>query len=113
MKIKMKKEGSEDCELSSFSRGHYTSCMKSVVSLIAFGLILTGCAGTGNRDASMALIRSDVPLKEAGPQQVTPATSTLRRGDRVFVRRVVGDFAEVETMDRRRGYVPTGVLEEQ
>jgi hypothetical protein len=44
---------------------------------------------------------------------VTPATSTLRRGDRVFVRRVVGDFAEVETMDRRTGYVPTGVLEEQ
>jgi len=78
---------------------------------IAFGL--AGCAGTGNRDASMALIRSDVPLKEAGPNQVTPATSTLRRGDRVFVRRVVGDFAEVETMDRRTGYVPTGVLEEQ
>ena len=78
---------------------------------IAFGL--ARCAGTGNRDASMALIRSDVPLKEAGPNQVTPATSTLRRGDRVFVRRVVGDFAEVETMDRRTGYVPTGVLEEQ
>ncbi len=77
----------------------------------AFGL--AGCAGTGNRDASMALIRSDVPLKEAGPNQVTPATATLRRGDRVFVRRVVGDFAEVETMDRRTGYVPTGVLEEQ
>ena len=74
---------------------------------------LAGCAGMSNRDASMALIRSDVPLKEAGPNQVTPATSTLRRGDRVFVRRVVGDFAEVETMDRRTGYVPVGVLEEQ
>jgi hypothetical protein len=82
-----------------------------VMVVAAFGL--AGCAGTGNRDASMALIRSDVPLKEAGPNQVTPATSTLRRGDRVFVRRVVGDFAEVETMDRRTGYVPTGVLEEQ
>lgn len=82
-----------------------------ISALLVLGL--AGCAGTGNRDASMALIRSDVPLKEAGPQQVTPATSTLRRGDRVFVRRVVGDFAEVETMDRRRGYVPTGVLEEQ
>ena len=80
---------------------------------VLLGLGLAGCAGTGNRDASMALIRSDVPLKEAGPNQVTPATSTLRRGDRVFVRRVVGDFAEVETMDRRTGYVPTGVLEEQ
>ena len=80
---------------------------------VLLGLGLAGCAGTGNRDASMALIRSDVPLKEAGPNQVTPATSTLRRGDQVFVRRVVGDFAEVETMDRRTGYVPTGVLEEQ
>jgi hypothetical protein len=37
----------------------------------------------------------------------------LRRGDRVSVRRVMGDYAEVETMDRRRGYVPVGVLEEQ
>jgi len=74
---------------------------------------LAGCAGTGNRDASMAMIRSDVPFKEAGPNQVRPATSTLRRGDRVFVRRVVGDYAEVETMDRRTGYVPTAVLEEQ
>jgi len=82
-----------------------------ISALLVLGL--AGCAGTGNRDASMALIRSDVALKEAGPHQVTPATSTLRRGDRVFVRRVVGDFAEVETMDRRRGYVPTGVLEEQ
>ena len=61
----------------------------------------------------MAMIRTDVPLKESGPHQVTPATSTLHRGDRVNVRRVVGDFAEVETMDRRRGYVPVGVLEEQ
>jgi hypothetical protein len=77
----------------------------------AFGL--AGCAGTGNRDASMAIIRTDVPLKEAGPNQVTPASSTLRRGDRVSVRRVMGDYAEVETMDRRRGYVPVGVLEEQ
>lgn len=74
---------------------------------------LVGCAGTGNRDASMAVIRTDVPLKEAGPHQVTPASSTLHRGDRVSVRRVMGDFAEVETMDRRRGYVPVGVLEEQ
>lgn len=77
----------------------------------AFGL--AGCAGTGNRDASMAIIRTDVPLKEAGPNQVTPASSTLRRGDRVSVRRVMGDYAEVETMDRRRGYVPVGFLEEQ
>ena len=77
----------------------------------AFGL--AGCAGTGNRDASMAIIRTDVPLKEAGPNQVTPASSTLHRGDRVSVRRVMGDYAEVETMDRRRGYVPVGVLEEQ
>lgn len=61
----------------------------------------------------MAMVRSDVPLKEAGPNQVTPASSTLRRGDRVFVRRVVGDYAEVETMDKRRGYVPATVLEEQ
>ncbi|MEY2852000.1 MAG: hypothetical protein RL549_699 [Verrucomicrobiota bacterium] len=61
----------------------------------------------------MAVIRTDVPLKEAGPNQVTPASSTLRRGDRVSVRRVMGDYAEVETMDRRRGYVPVGVLEEQ
>lgn len=76
-----------------------------------FGLV--GCAGTGNRDASMAIILTDVPLKESGPNQVTPATSTLHRGDRVSVRRVVGDFAEVETMDRRRGYVPVGVLEDQ
>jgi len=82
-------------------------------AMVVTAVGLAGCAGTGNRDASMALIRSDVPLKEAGPNQVTPATSTLRRGDRVFVRRVVGDFAEVETMDRRTGYVPTGVLEEQ
>ena len=76
-------------------------------------VLLAGCAGTGNRDASMAMIRTDVPLKEAGPNQVTPATSTLHRGDRVSVRRVLGDYAEVETMDRRRGYVPTAVLEEQ
>jgi hypothetical protein len=76
-------------------------------------VLLSGCAGMSNRDASMAMIRSDVPLKEAGPNQVSPATSTLHRGDRVFVRRVVGDYAEVETMDKRRGYVPTGVLEEQ
>jgi len=26
---------------------------------------------------------------------------------------VIGDYAEVETMDRRRGYVPTAVLEDQ
>jgi len=84
------------------------------LGIFALGMFgLAGCAGMSNRDASMALIRSDVPLKEAGPNQVTPATSTLRRGDRVFVRRVVGDFAEVETMDRRTGYVPAGVLEEQ
>ena len=85
--------------------------MKILFLLAALGL--AGCAGMSNRDASMAMIRSDVPLKEAGPNQVSPATSTLRRGDRVFVRRVVGDYAEVETMDKRRGYVPTGVLEEQ
>ncbi len=82
-----------------------------ISALLVFGL--AGCAGTGNRDASMAMILTDVPLKESGPNQVTPATSTLRRGDRVSVRRVVGDYAEVETMDKRRGYVPTGVLEEQ
>lgn len=82
-----------------------------ISALLVFGL--AGCAGTGNRDASMAMILTDVPLKESGPHQVTPATSTLHRGDRVSVRRVVGDFAEVETMDRRRGYVPVGVLEEQ
>ncbi|NCZ95915.1 MAG: hypothetical protein EBZ44_01220 [Verrucomicrobia bacterium] len=76
-------------------------------------VVLSGCAGTGNRDASMAIILTDVPLKEAGPNQVTPATSTLHRGDRVSVRRVLGDYAEVETMDRRRGYVPVGVLEDQ
>ena len=59
------------------------------------------------------MILSDVPFPEAGPNQVTPATSTLKRGDRVNVRRVIGDYAEVETMDHRRGYVPTGVLEDQ
>jgi len=26
---------------------------------------------------------------------------------------VIGDYAEVETMDHRRGYVPTAVLEDQ
>jgi hypothetical protein len=83
-----------------------------VMTILAAGW-LAGCAGTGNRDASMAVIRTDVPLKEAGPNQVTPASSTVRRGDRVSVRRVMGDYAEVETMDRRRGYVPVGVLEEQ
>ncbi|NBR45738.1 MAG: hypothetical protein EBT68_01185 [Verrucomicrobia bacterium] len=76
-------------------------------------VLLAGCAGTGNRDASMAMILADVPLKESGPNQVTPATSTVHRGDRVSVRRVVGDYAEVETMDRRTGYVPTSVLQEQ
>lgn len=76
-------------------------------------LFLAGCASSGSRDAGMAMILSDVPFKEAGPNQVTPATSTLRRGDRVSVRRVIGDYAEVETMDHRRGYVPTGVLEDQ
>jgi hypothetical protein len=87
--------------------------MRSIIMVIAVGLLMTGCAGTGSRDASMAMVRSDVPLKEAGPNQVTPASSTLHRGDRVFVRRVVGDYAEVETMDKRRGYVPATVLEEQ
>jgi hypothetical protein len=82
------------------------------MTILAVGW-LAGCAGTVNRDASMAVIRTDVPLKEAGPNQVTPASSTLHRGDRVSVRRVMGDYAEVETMDRRRGYVPVGVLEEQ
>lgn len=93
------------------SYGRSWGAVLGISALLVFGL--AGCAGTGNRDASLAMIRSDVPLKEAGPNQVTPATFTLRRGDRVFVRRVVGDFAEVETMDRRTGYVPTGVLEEQ
>lgn len=87
--------------------------MKTLLGLIASVLIFAGCAGTGNRDAAMAIILTDVPLKEAGPNQVTPATSTLHRGDRVSVRRVVGDYAEVETMDRRKGYVPVGVLEDQ
>ena len=95
--------------LSSYGRAW--GVILGISALLIFGL--AGCAGTGNRDASMAMILTDVPLKEAGPNQVTPATSTLRRGDRVTVRRVVGDYAEVETMDRRRGYVPTGVLEEQ
>ena len=95
--------------LSSYGRAW--GVILGISALLIFGL--AGCAGTGNRDASMAMILTDVPLKEAGPTQVTPATSTLRRGDRVTVRRVVGDYAEVETMDRRRGYVPTGVLEEQ
>jgi hypothetical protein len=76
-------------------------------------LFLAGCASSGSRNAGMAMILSDVPFKEAGPNQVTPATSTLRRGDRVSVRRVIGDYAEVETMDHRRGYVPTSVLEDQ
>ncbi len=76
-------------------------------------LALAGCASSGSRDAGMAMILSDVPLKEAGPNQVVPATTTLRRGDRVSVRRVVGDYAEGETMDHRRGDVPTGVLEDQ
>jgi len=88
--------------------------MKHLFAL-CFCLILglAGCASSGNRDAGMAVILSDVPFKEAGPNQVTPATSTLKRGDRVNVRRVIGDYAEVETMDHRRGYVPTGVLEDQ
>lgn len=34
-------------------------------------------------------------------------------GHRVSVRRVIGDYSEVETMDHRRGYVPTAVLEDQ
>lgn len=92
----------------------YLFVMKLCLPLLGVAaVLLAGCAGTGNRDASMAMIRTDVPLKEAGPNQVTPATSTLHRGDRVSVRRVLGDYAEVETMDRRRGYVPTAVLEEQ
>ena len=95
--------------LSSYGRAW--GVILGISALLIFGL--AGCAGTGNRDASMAMILTDVPLKEAGPNQVTPATSTLRRGDRVTVRRVVGDYAEVETMDRRWGYVTTGVLEEQ
>ena len=92
----------------------YLFVMKPFLPLLGLAVaLLVGCAGTGNRDASMAMIRTDVPLKEAGPNQVTPATSTLHRGDRVSVRRVLGDYAEVETMDRRRGYVPTAVLEDQ
>ena len=89
--------------------------MKNLLLIFAvagvFGLV--GCAGTGSRDAGLAMILTDVPLKENGPNQVTPASSTLHRGDRVSVRRVIGDYAEVETMDRRRGYVPTTVLEDQ
>ena len=87
--------------------------MQNILAVLALGLVLVGCAGTGSRDAGFALILSDVPLKEAGPNQVTPAKSMLHRGDRVNVRRVMGDYAEVETMDHRRGYVPTGVLEDQ
>ena len=88
--------------------------MKFILAMAGAALLfLAGCASSGSRDAGMAMILSDVPFKEAGPNQVTPATSTLRRGDRVSVRRVIGDYAEVETMDHRRGYVPTGVLEDQ
>ena len=87
--------------------------MRNILAAMAMGLVLVGCAGTGSRDAGFALILSDVPLKEAGPNQVAPATSMLHRGDRVNVRRVMGDYAEVETMDHRRGYVPTAVLEDQ
>ena len=88
--------------------------MKHLFALCLFTFLgLAGCASSGNRDAGVAMILSDVPFKEAGPNQVTPATSTLKRGDRVNVRRVIGDYAEVETMDHRRGYVPTGVLEDQ
>jgi hypothetical protein len=87
--------------------------MQNIFILIALSFLLGGCAGTGNRDAGIAMILSDVPFKEAGPNQVTPASSTLHRGDRVNVRRVIGDYAEVETMDHRRGYVPTAVLEDQ
>ena len=89
------------------------SDMQNILAVLALGLVLVGGAGTGSRDAGFALILSDVPLKEAGPNQVTPAKSMLHRGDRVNVRRVMGDYAEVETMDHRRGYVPTGVLEDQ
>ena len=89
--------------------------MKNLLLIFAVAgvLGLVGCAGTGSRDAGLAMVLSDVPLKENGPNQVTPASSTLHRGDRVSVRRVIGDYAEVETMDRRRGYVPTTVLEDQ
>ena len=88
--------------------------MKQLFALCLIAILgLAGCASSGNRDAGVAMILSDVPFKEAGPNQVTPATSTLKRGDRVNVRRVIGDYAEVETMDHRRGYVPTGVLEDQ
>lgn len=87
--------------------------MKAFFAGVGVALVLAGCASTGNRDAGVAMILSDVPLKEAGPNQVAPATSTLKRGDRVNVRRVMGDYAEVETMDHRRGYVPTAVLEDQ
>ena len=88
--------------------------MKQLFALCLFTILgLAGCASSGNRDAGVAMILSDVPFKEAGPNQVTPATSTLKRGDRVNVRRVIGDYTEVETMDHRRGYVPTGVLEDQ
>jgi hypothetical protein len=89
------------------------SVMQKILAVLALGLVMAGCAGTGSRDAGFALILSDVPLKEAGPNQVAPATTMLHRGDRVNVRRVMGDYAEVETMDHRRGYVPTGVLEDQ
>ena len=87
--------------------------MRNLVVAMSLAFILAGCAGTGTRDVGFALVLSDVPLKEAGPNQVAPATSMLHRGDRVNVRRVMGDYAEVETMDHRRGYVPTGVLEDQ
>jgi len=89
--------------------------MKNLLLIFAVAgvLGLVGCAGTGSRDAGLAMILTDVPLKENGPNQVTPASSTLHRGDRVSVRRVIGDYAEVVTMDRRRGYVPTAVLEDQ
>ncbi len=89
--------------------------MRTLVLILSVvgALSLGGCAGTGSRDAGLAMVLSDVPLKEAGPNQVTPASSTLHRGDRVSVRRVIGEYAEVETMDRRRGYVPTAVLEDQ
>ena len=111
MKIRMKKGG--DWELRRGQEWDNKSGMRNLSLVVGLGMVSAGCAGTGSRDAGFALVLSDVPLKEAGPNQVAPATSMLHRGDRVNVRRVMGDYAEVETMDHRRGYVPTGVLEDQ
>jgi hypothetical protein len=83
--------------------------------LLGFLALMTGCASmeAGDSGGFDKIVDGDAPMFENGPYQSGPPTRTLGSGTRVKILSQAGGYVYVETVDGKRGYIPTSSVREQ